>query len=394
MAIDIISLDKEGSDFIIAYKEVMTTPRGITMPQILKAKINRISLCPRGANQMPVKYKSQDKSARFQTLVKELEEGLLTAVVYAPDIEDYDGDWASSETVKEMCHDFLLESGEGINVCHGAKTLDSEQACVVESFLVQKNDPRFEDMKDYSGNPVDVTGAWAVVIKIEDEELRKEYREGKWNGVSMEGPCLMDEQKQEDPETVLQKVLKPLLKALTGKDTPQGETEMPLTQKDKDEITQLVKEAVTEAVGEEVENEEVENEQQDTNPAPEFDGDFNDEQAVKKHEMALELWQAEKDYSSDPVKLFQAKKSIAEKYAPSSEEIKTLNKQAGVEEGDSEEVASLKRDLHKAQSKSNTESDDSGSSSSDDSFSSNGFVTKKQMQTTADVLKIMNRNNK
>jgi hypothetical protein len=52
--------------------------------------------------------------------------------------------------------------------------------------------------KDRAGSKVDVTGGWAVVIKIENEELRKKYRTGEWDGVSMAGPGRVENLNKED----------------------------------------------------------------------------------------------------------------------------------------------------------------------------------------------------
>jgi len=157
--------------------------------RIKKAKIEFISLCPRGANGFPVIYKSDENKIEFETLIKDdrfAEHGELTAVVYAPEVRDSQGDIASADVCKQMCHDFAKRGG-AIDIEHDNVGLSREDAFVAENFLIQKGDERFAGMKDYNGNPVDVTGGWAVVLKIENEDLRKAYREGAWNGVSMGG---------------------------------------------------------------------------------------------------------------------------------------------------------------------------------------------------------------
>lgn len=155
--------------------------------RILKAKITHISLVPRGANRLPVIYKSDDSTFDLDTLIKaDMEKGEVLACVYAPEHRDSQGDIADAETIRSMAHD-AARRGLQLDVRHDLKTLTKDQAYPAESFIIQKNDPRFADMKDYNGKAVDVTGGWGVLLKVDDPELRKAYREGKWNGVSMFG---------------------------------------------------------------------------------------------------------------------------------------------------------------------------------------------------------------
>jgi len=167
--------------------------------RLKKAEISRISLVPRGANQMPVFYKSEDdgNSFDFQTLLKldKMEEsGELLSIVYAPEIRDSHGDIASADVIKDMAYRFAQNGLGEIDLRHDGKELSKEQAWVAESFLVQKDDARFGGMKDYSGNEIpSLEGAWATLIKIEDPQIRKLFTEGKWNGVSMHGGGIFQE---------------------------------------------------------------------------------------------------------------------------------------------------------------------------------------------------------
>lgn len=164
------------------------------MRRIKSARISFISLVPRGANRIPVLYKSEDQTAQFDCLVKDdrfAEHGELTAVVYAPETTDSQGDIASATVIKQMAHDYVRNIGS-VDVQHDTRALPREKVTVVESFIIQKNDSRFTDLKDYSGRPVDATGGWGVVIKVDDPELRRLYREGHWNGVSMFGPAIVE----------------------------------------------------------------------------------------------------------------------------------------------------------------------------------------------------------
>ena len=152
------------------------------MRRIKKARIQFVSLVPKGANGIATIYKD-DGSFNFGLLVKDAgsafaDKGELVAVVYAPERRDSQGDIASAEVIKEALYE-SARNGFDIDIRHDGKAVPRDKAFVAESFIVQKNDPRFTDMKDYSGTPVDPTGSWGVVLKIDDQELRKLYREGK-----------------------------------------------------------------------------------------------------------------------------------------------------------------------------------------------------------------------
>lgn len=156
------------------------------MPKRLKnPRIKWVSLCPAGKNGLPVLFK-EDGSFEVQMLSKMDSEGLLTALVYAPDLVDSDGDFADAETVKKMAYSFQQEGGQ-LDLRHNGKALDRDQAWVAETFIVQKGDPRFSEFRTRDGKAVDPTGSWGMVIKVEDPNLKKLYSEGKWHGVSLAG---------------------------------------------------------------------------------------------------------------------------------------------------------------------------------------------------------------
>jgi hypothetical protein len=178
--------------------------------RLLKAAITHLSLCPRGMNRLPVIYKSDDGTVDFDTLVKAdskfAENGELTAVVYAPELRDREGDIASSQVIKEAMYD-ASKRGIALDIRHNFQAIPKDRAYIAESFIVQKGDPRFCSMKDYEGNAVDVTGGWAVVVKIDDPALRKEYSEGRWNGVSMAGTGTFEVEKSDKALALLEQLL-------------------------------------------------------------------------------------------------------------------------------------------------------------------------------------------
>lgn len=162
--------------------------------RIKSAQVKFISLVPRGANKLPVLYKSADATCEFQALTKLGDSGELLAVVYAPEVRDSQGDIASAEVIKAMAYG-AAKDGVEIDLRHDGQPIGKDRAFIAEKFIVAKGDARFADWKDYDGKPVDLTGAWAIVVKIDDPKLRELYREGKWNGVSLFGPAQVEIEK-------------------------------------------------------------------------------------------------------------------------------------------------------------------------------------------------------
>ena len=171
--------------------------------RIKKATVRFISLVPQGANKLPVIVK-EDGYFEVGLLTKANEEKReLLALVYAPEFRDSQGDIASAEVVKEMAHSFQKGGGQ-LDIRHDGKPLERDKAFVAETFIVQKNDPRFDGFQDRDGNPVNSEGAWGVVIKIEDDSIWNLYKEGGWAGVSLAGTAQMETEKGEDSQTLMQ----------------------------------------------------------------------------------------------------------------------------------------------------------------------------------------------
>lgn len=363
-------------------------PRRTPRRRITKARISTISLVPRGANQMPVIYKSDGETAEFDTILKDdrLEEhGELTAIVYAPEQTDSQGDVASADVVKDMAYDFARRGLGDIDLRHDGKAVPKNDAYVAESFIVQKGDERFKDTKDYNGEPVDVTGAWAVVLKIEDEGLRKLYRDGKWNGVSMFGDATVKAASEDG--TLVQSLLK-ALGSLVGATGPRDDGELDMDEKRLNEILDkrdeglvakitkamstgkhdadtLKKAGVEDGDSPEVIDLKVElfKAKNPDNPAttttatksddddkklqkPVFDGDPTDEKAVAKFEYEVKKYEILREMDAgDPESVKTANSKLTE-----------LAKEAGeAAKGDEKdpEVARLEKELAKAKGKSN-----------------------------------------
>lgn len=223
--------------------------------RIKKANVHFISLCPRGANQLPTMYKEYKDGDALPdgfskkpgageipftfdgNLVKSqelLDKGEVLAVVYAPDLPDSDGEMASAEVIEEAKRTFA-KNGFQLDLRHNNKALSKADAYLVDNFTIQKGDPRFAGMKDYQGNPVDVSGGWGVLIKIENPELQELYRSGQWAGVSMGGTYLPEPDLNKAEETLLGRFLKLLDKHLPSSN--KGDIDV-----DKTELAQMLKE--------------------------------------------------------------------------------------------------------------------------------------------------------
>jgi hypothetical protein len=271
--------------------------------RIKDARIRFISLCGAGRNLMRTLYKSADGTVELQTLIAkaDMEKGLITAVVYVPEHPDYDGDVADATTIEKMAHSFA-EEGFAVDINHDQKALDSSQVLVVESFIIQKGDPRFVDLKDEDGHAVDATAGWATVLKVKDEKLRAKYRSGEWGGVSMFGPATVapitkaqeaEGDKTMDPKELAEALAKSLTDAgLTG-----------------DKIAEVCKAAAEAAVAKQKPEPKPEG---DEFVAPVFEGEMTSENlathaiAVKKAKIAHET------KSADPEKLAELAKQLAE----------------------------------------------------------------------------------
>lgn len=305
--------------------------------RIKKAKIRFISLVPRGANTFPVLYKGEGSSAQFSTLIKDdrfEEHGEITAIVYAPELRDSQGDIASAQVIKAMAYDFSRDGGD-LDVMHDGVALTKEQAYVAETYIIKHNDPDFAGISDYDGNPVTVTGGWAVVIKVDDEGLREAYRSGDWNGVSMAGPAeVIAEKSAETHEELLSALAKRLTNNPPKKDVP-------MTPEELEKIADLVTDKLLEKGATSTDPAEPAAAAPAAPKAPVFSGDPTNDDDLKKHHAALVKFQLLQTVDfSDPEKVKELMKSSAPA-APAAAPT------------DSPEVALLKQQLREAESRSN-----------------------------------------
>lgn len=292
------------------------------MRRIKKAKVTHLALVKRGANHLPVLYKSADGSDEFkvETLMKAApnfdELGELLVVAYAPEYRDTQGDIADHEMCKEMGHSFMRE-GARLNIRHGSEEVPKEKAYVAESFTIQPSDERFHDFKDYSGNEVNVSGGWGALIKIEDKELRRLFREDGWNGVSIQGPYKYVEESESSDN--VQRALDLLHKQ---EQEMKPEELQAILKENRDALAVMVKEALQPAKpAEQSAEEKAAQAAKEAKPKPpEFKGDRLKKEDVLAHVNALKAFRLQETVDwSDP-------KSVENYYA-------SLAKQAGDDDG-------------------------------------------------------------
>jgi len=200
-------------------------------------EVKFISLVKAGANKRQVIWKSagteqeQDMNlARTFEIAKTSDtKRMVYGVVYAPDDIDTDGEYATAAEIEKASHAFmrgLLVKNVDTNHDYNPK-----DAFVAESWLLRAPDPLFKEEKE---------GAWAVGIKIDDDELWREVQSGSLKGLSMAGTAVKvakSDQAQQSEED--QSILRRLAKAIKNIMNHKEEEEMT-----KDEIQKCVNDAV------------------------------------------------------------------------------------------------------------------------------------------------------
>lgn len=181
--------------------------------------VEYISLVDAGANRRQVVYKNATNGTgtRVNTsfAVRKVDEDkrLVYGIVYAPNETDTQGDTMEAAEIEKAAHDFLA-AGRTANV-DKQHDQQADKGRIVESYILAKDDARFPD---------DPEGAWAVVIKVTDDDTWAEVKKGDLKGISMQGMAeeevLQQETKKNELVTIITKGFADL-KQLFKKDTPQ-----------------------------------------------------------------------------------------------------------------------------------------------------------------------------
>lgn len=138
------------------------------------------------------------------------EKGLLYGIVYPANDKDTYGDWIGNEELEKTAHNFLKRSNtHAVDEQHQLQILDGVH--IAESWIVRENDALFPD---------DV-GAWAVAIKVDNEEVRKNIKNGTYKGLSLYGFCQKVKSKEDSKISKAFKYIKSLMN--DNNDTPETE---------------------------------------------------------------------------------------------------------------------------------------------------------------------------
>jgi hypothetical protein len=185
--------------------------------KITRAKITTVALCGKGKNGIAPMVKG-DGAVCLDFIVKGAKDGSeILGVVYAPNAPDADGHEADPSTIEDFAHEYL-RSHRRLDLDHDGVILSDEDAYVAESFIVAKGDERFADFKRYDGSPAgDLTGAWALLIKILNPGLRVRVAAGEFDGLSMFGVGTLEPVAKAVPEVkkMDEKQMAALVEALT-----------------------------------------------------------------------------------------------------------------------------------------------------------------------------------
>ncbi|MCI6989409.1 MAG: XkdF-like putative serine protease domain-containing protein [Campylobacter sp.] len=145
------------------------------MAEIKDLQVKLISLVHKGANNKTIIYKNENFSELLRVnFTKSSEEGIVYGIVYAPDEVDAQGDFANKDEIKKAAFEFM-KGGAGYRVDVNHNMLEAD-AFICESWIVKSKDEFFDEV-----------GAWAVGIKIEDENLKEMVKNGEITGLSMYG---------------------------------------------------------------------------------------------------------------------------------------------------------------------------------------------------------------
>ena len=281
-------------------------PKSKSKRRYTKLDIAFVSLCPQGKNGLPVVMKAASSESDHPMLTigtvakatPEFDEtGEILALVYVPDVPDSDGDMASAQVIKEACNSFA-KNGMNLDIRHNNMPISKDRAYVAQSFIVQKGDTRFDDVKLSDGTSVDPDGGWALSIKLEDSELRGLYKDKGWQGVSMFGYGTTEEvaKSEQEDSALMQWLRKAWNDHRPNKGTQEGEDSM--TDQEKKDFAELVATSTATAVAKALKPDTGDVEGKDADKAGDTAKkedktvDLTDPKAVKEHIKQLKLKKA------------------------------------------------------------------------------------------------------
>ena len=143
--------------------------------QLTDISVWEITLCKTGKNGLQFVAKAKDGAPRFEVPILKTDplKKIVVGVVYEPDQTDTDGDTASAEEIQKAAWSAMKNHAVVNKTEHGSAPVG---AFLAESSIVKANDP--DEFPE---------GAWAVVIKVEDDGLWAEIEKGDITAFSMGG---------------------------------------------------------------------------------------------------------------------------------------------------------------------------------------------------------------
>lgn len=120
-----------------------------------------------------------DAFEHFVPLLKTAEERICCGIVYVPDEEDSQGDFASAREIRKAAYRFM-ESHQVFRVNHDrlAKTRILESYLAPANFTIQKQ--------------VVKKGSWVLTVRVLDEKIWAAIKKGTITGFSMAGTARRD----------------------------------------------------------------------------------------------------------------------------------------------------------------------------------------------------------
>jgi len=212
------------------------------MKRILKdINIKMISLVRAGANQKEIIYKGESlqSTLRVDFLKSNEEQGVVYGIVYAPNETDTQGDSTTTDEILKAAYKFMKNSNltQCVDVEH---SLNPVEAYICESWIVKTRDPFFSEV-----------GAWAVGIKLEDDNLKEAVKNGEINGLSMYGSGVVETEWSETKKS-LAETIKDVLKSIFGENLALAGKEQSIQKQEEtmseDQIKELVKSSVDTAI--------------------------------------------------------------------------------------------------------------------------------------------------
>ena len=157
------------------------------MNELKDIKVQIVSLVGKAANGFVVICKSADADTNkgnteinFRISKSDEVKKKIYGIVYSPNKEDSQGDYATAETIEKAADDFMIQLS-GTNAIDTNHNMIIEPGLnIVENWIVRKGDELFPNE----------TGAWAIGVKVKDDEIWNEIQKGELTGFSIYGEAV------------------------------------------------------------------------------------------------------------------------------------------------------------------------------------------------------------